>query len=348
MKNLNIVILAAGKGERMLSKKPKVLHEIMGKPLISYVLDRAAELSPHKIVVIVGYGKDEVVTYLKGRNVTFLTQTVQCGTAHAVLTAEKIIQGKDILVLYGDVPLITTATLKDFIKTYERTKQITFMTTHVDNPKGYGRVISEGEEIKRIVEELEATDDEKMIRRINTGICIIPWQYFSLLKNITPSTKKGEYYLTDICSIARNRNVPVRAYHHTDASEVLGINTRKELLEAHLHMRERILDTHMENGVTFLDRNIYIEPSVQIGRDTVIASHASLSGRTVIGKNVYVGPHTIIKDSLVHNNVTIEGFAVIDKGKIKEGAQIAFFSHITNSYTEKKDPPHHRRKHYTI
>ena len=325
MKNLNIVILAAGKGERMLSRKPKVMHEIMGKPMISYAVERAQELSPHKIVVVVGYGKEAVQAYLKNHDVEFSVQTTQGGTAHAVLTAERLIKGRDILILYGDVPLMTANTLKKFFELYQKTGQITFITTDVDNPKGYGRVIMKGKEIKRIVEEIEATEEEKKIRRINTGICIIPWQHFSLLKTITPDNRKGEYYLTDICSIAHSRKIPIRAYHYPEASEVLGINTRKELLDANIHMKNRILDRHMENGVTLLDRSIYIEPTVQIGRDTTISSQTFLMGKTIIGENVQIGPNTVIKDSLVHSNVTIEGFVVIEGIEVKEGARVGFF-----------------------
>jgi len=324
MKTLNVVILAAGKGERMLSRKPKVMHEIMGKPMISYVVERAQELNPHKIVVVVGHGKEAVQTYLKDSNVEFSVQTTQSGTAHAVLTAERLIKGRDMLILYGDVPLMTDATLRQFVESYQRTRQITFMITDVDDPKGYGRVIVQGKLIKKIVEDAEATEKEKKIRCINTGICIIPWQYFSLLKEITPNNRKGEYYLTDICTVTRKKKIPIMAYHYPDASEVLGINTRKELLEANTRMKNRILDKHMEKGVTLMDRNVYIEPSVQIGRDTIIASHVLLIGKTTIGENVRIGPQTVIRDSIIHDNVTIDGFVVMDGVEIKKGTKLGF------------------------
>jgi bifunctional UDP-N-acetylglucosamine pyrophosphorylase/glucosamine-1-phosphate N-acetyltransferase len=328
MKKLNIVILAAGKGERMLSKKPKVMHEIMGRPMIGYVVERAKELSPARIVVVVGYGREKVEAYLKGYNIDYSIQTKQKGTAHALLSAIEFIKDGDVLVLYGDVPLIESATLKNFLKFYEKFKAITFMITDVDDPSGYGRAIIEKDEILKIIEEADTTPEERKIERINTGICIIPRQSFNLLKDIKPDNKKGEYYLTDICSIAKRKGLSVKGYHYQKASEVLGINTRKELLEANITMKDRILDKHMQDGVTLLDRNIFIESNVKIGRDTIISPNCHLIGNTIIGENVTIGPNTIIKDTKIHGGVNIEGFVVIDGAEIKEGTRIGPFSRI--------------------
>jgi len=337
MKQLNIVILAAGKGERMLSKKPKVMHEIMGKPMIGYAVERAKEMTPLSITVVTGFGRERVEDFLKRYNVNLSVQTEQKGTAHAVLAAGRFIHGGDILVLYGDVPLMELSTLNNFISFYEKTGGITFMTTRVDNPSGYGRVLMDGNMIIDIVEDADATPEEKAIQEINTGICIIPEQHFSLLREIKNDNKKGEYYLTDICKTAKSKGLIVKGCHYDNASEVLGVNGRKELLEANITMKDRVFDAHLKNGVTLLDRNIYIESTVIIGKDTVIFPNAYIMGNTVIGEDVVVGPDTIIRDSTIHDTVRIEGFSVIEGGDIKEGAVIGPFSRIRPKTVLEKD-----------
>lgn len=326
MKQLNIVILAAGKGERMLSKKPKVMHEVMGRPMIGHVVERAKELSPSEIVVVAGFGREEVEAYLEGRNVNISVQTEQKGTAHALLAAEKFIKGGDVLVLYGDVPLIEGSTLKDFLSFYTHFNGIAFLTTRIDDPRGYGRVIMEEEEIIDIVEDADATEEEKRINEINTGICIIPEECFPLLKFIEPNNKKGEYYLTDICKVARKKGLSIKGCRHHESAEVLGINSKKELFDANITMRDRMLEKHMQRGVTLLDRNIYIENDVVIGKDTIVSPNSYLLGNTVIGDNVVIGPNTVIKNSKINNNVRIEGFTVIEDSEVKEDAIIGAFS----------------------
>ncbi|MBA4417785.1 MAG: UDP-N-acetylglucosamine diphosphorylase/glucosamine-1-phosphate N-acetyltransferase [Syntrophus sp. (in: bacteria)] len=328
MKGLNVVILAAGKGERMMSKKSKVMHEIMGKPMIGHAVERAEELAPDAVVVVVGYGREGIEGYLKDTGVLFSLQAEQKGTGHALLTTEHLLKDGDVLVLYGDVPLMEGPTLRAFLASYEETGDITFMVTDVDNPKGYGRVIMEGDIIQRIVEENDATEEQKMISTINTGICIIPRSAFPFLKAITPDNRKGEYYLTDICTIAAREGKSVRGYRHNKALEVLGINSRKELLLANMAMKDRILDNLLEKGVTLLDRNIYISPSVAIGKDTVISPNCHISGKTTIGEGVVIGPNSIIKDSIIADNVIIKGFVSIEGTSIETNAEIGPFSRL--------------------
>jgi bifunctional UDP-N-acetylglucosamine pyrophosphorylase/glucosamine-1-phosphate N-acetyltransferase len=328
MKQLNVVILAAGKGERMLSKKPKVMHEIMGKPMIGYAVERAKELAPASITVVTGFGREKVEVFLKKYNVNLSVQTEQKGTAHAVLTTGRFIRSGDILILYGDVPLMEYSTLNDFISFQKKSGDITFMTTRVGNPSGYGRVFMEGDIIKDIIEDADATTEEKAIQEINTGICIIPEEHFSLLGEIENNNKKGEYYLTDICKVARSKGLAVKAFHYDISSEVLGVNGRKELLDANLTMKDKILDTHMRNGVTLLDRNVYIESDVTIGKDTIIFPNSYIMGKTRIGENIFIGPNTNINDSTLHDNVRIKGFSVIEGVEIKEGTVIEPFSKI--------------------
>jgi bifunctional UDP-N-acetylglucosamine pyrophosphorylase / glucosamine-1-phosphate N-acetyltransferase len=326
MKGLNVVVLAAGKGERMLSRRPKVMHEIMGRPMIGYVIDRARELSPSTVTVVLGHGREVVERYLGGRDVAYALQKEQKGTAHALLTAASLIEKGDVLVLYGDVPLIAAATLQNFLDVYKKSRTITFMITDVGDPKGYGRVILDGDEIVEIVEEADATADQRKICTINTGICVIPGETMQLLRKIKSENKKGEYYLTDICKVARAEDIGVKGYNHPKPSEVLGINTRKELLDANTTMRERVLEKHLSNGVTLLDRNVYIDSEAAIGRDTVIYPNCYVLGNTVIGNNVVIGPNAVIRGSNIHDNVTIEAFVVMEGAEIEEGAKVGPFT----------------------
>ena len=258
----SIVILAAGKGKRMRSKQPKVLHEIMGKPMIEYVVEGAKQLSPSKIVVVTGHEKELVEERLKDAGISFAAQKEQKGTAHALLAAEPMIGDDnnmgDLLVLYGDVPLIKAATIRAFIAFFQSSQGVAFMTTEVSDPTGYGRVIMDGDMIRDIVEDADADASQKKIREINTGICMLGKEMLPLVREIEAENAKGEYYLTDICKVARMHGIAVKGYHYGDAQEVLGINTRKDLLEANRVMRERILGQHMDQGVTLLGEGIYI------------------------------------------------------------------------------------------
>jgi len=330
MKGFNIIILAAGKGERMMSKKPKVMHEIMGKPMIGYVVERAKDLKPISITAVTGYGRDKVETFLAQYNINYSVQTEQKGTAHAVLTAKRLIDNNDLLILYGDVPLIESSTLEDFIDFYRKFNNITFMTTSVNDPTGYGRVFLEGDNIKYIIEDADAKPEEKKIKEINTGICIIPEKHLSLIEKIGCNNKKGEFYLTDICKVARESNIAVKGYHYDKPLEVLGVNGKKELLEANQTMKNKIIDFHIRKGVTFIDRNVYIETDVSIGNDCVIYPNVYIGGNTEIGEDVFIGPNTIIKDSIIKNKVNIGGFCYIDGVKLKEETIIAPFSNLSN------------------
>ncbi|MCX8021795.1 MAG: bifunctional UDP-N-acetylglucosamine diphosphorylase/glucosamine-1-phosphate N-acetyltransferase GlmU [Syntrophorhabdaceae bacterium] len=328
MDDLNIVILAAGEGKRMLSDRPKVMHEIMGKPMISYVVDLAKKKSQEHVIVVTGSGREEIERYLSGYKVEFAFQREQKGTAHALLSSTTMLKRGDVLVLYGDVPLLTESTLNDFLDFYRKNRAILFLITTVEKPEGYGRVIRRGAEIIRIVEEVEATEEEKKIKEINTGICIIPEEHLPLLRVIDNRNRKGEYYLTDICNIARNRGITVLAFDHPDAKEVLGINNKKELLVAQTIMRDRILERHMENGVVMLDNNIYIEASVSIGRDTTVFPNTYILGDSSIGDHVVVGPNTMIRNTKIGNHVRIEGFSVIEGAEIAQDVTIGPFSRI--------------------
>jgi bifunctional UDP-N-acetylglucosamine pyrophosphorylase / glucosamine-1-phosphate N-acetyltransferase len=328
MPQRNVVILAAGKGTRMKSARAKIMHEIMGKPMIAYVIERAKELDPAKIIVVIGHEKETVEAYLRESGVTIVVQEEQKGTAHALLAAAPHLDDGDVLVLYGDVPLITMETLIEFSKAFEAADGIAFMTTEVDDPTGYGRMILEGNAVLHIVEDADANEIQKKIRVINTGICMLRHDMLELARAVTPNNAKGEYYLTDICHIARQRRHWVLAHHHADAEEVLGINTRRDLLKANVTMRHKILDRLMEDGVSILDRDTYVDDTVRIGRDTIIYPHSFISGKTIIGEGVLVGPYVVIKDSVLADGVFIEGFSSLDGVTAEADVKIGPFSRL--------------------
>ncbi len=333
MNKLDVVILAAGKGERMASKKPKVMHEILGKPLIGYVVDAAASLSADNTFVVTGFGRESVESFLADRAVTCVVQEQQLGTAHALSCASRLFTGNDILVLLGDVPLVKTRTLLNFLDFCRSSGSIVFLTTDIEDPAGYGRVIMDGDSILDIREDAEATDEEKKIRRINTGICYIPFRSLKLLDQIDADNRKGERYLTDICKVSGSSGEKAKGFFHPIPGEVLGINTQKGLLEANILMRDIINEKHMAAGVTFLDRNIYIDNDVKIGRDTSIAPHCHITGATVIGEGVFVGPCSMIHDCLIRNNVVIEGFVSMEGVEAKEDAKIGPFTRLRGKTT---------------
>ena len=328
MRKLNVVILAAGKGERMRSTKPKVLHEIMGLAMIGYVINRAQELEPSKIIVVTGSGREQVEAYVQSYNVLTSVQEEQKGTAHALLTTERFLGSDDTLILYGDVPLITAETLTAFLAFYEDHRSICFMTTDVVNPHGYGRVVMKDGRILAIVEEADADAHQKQIRTINTGICIIPGNDLAMVKKITPSNRKNEYYLTEICAVAEAEGRAVHAYFHQPSSEVLGINTQSELVDAQQTMRERIITGHLSRGLALIDRNVYIGTAVKIGGDCTVYPNTYLEGNTEIGERVVIGPNVIVRDSVLGNGAVIDGFSVVEGAQVGQNVRIGPFSRI--------------------
>jgi bifunctional UDP-N-acetylglucosamine pyrophosphorylase/glucosamine-1-phosphate N-acetyltransferase len=186
------------------------------------------------------------------------------------------------------------------------------------------------------VGEIDANPAERKIKRINTGICAIPGRLFPLLKEIKADNKKDEYYLTDICKISQQKGIIVKGYHHGRSSEVLGINSRKELLEANITMKDRILDNHMKNGVTLIDRTIYIESNVTIEKDTTIFPNTFIMGKTQIGEGVSIGPNSFIRNSILHNGVIIEGFIFMEGAELEEGVRVGPFSRIRPTTLLKK------------
>lgn len=330
MNNIDVVILAAGRGERMVSRKPKVMHEILGKPLVGYVIDAAKGLDPSRIVAVTGYGKELVDGFVMEKGVATAFQAEQKGTAHALSCARDHLKGNDVLVLLGDVPLVETKTLAEFIDFCRRAGSIGFLITDLDDPTGYGRVIMDGRVISDIREHADASGDEKKVRTINTGICYIPYRDLALIDLIGENNKKGERYLTDICKVAKERGNPAMGFFYPLSDEVLGINTLQGLLEASMIMRRSINEGHMRRGVTFLGDDIHIGPEVTIGKGTVIYPACHVMGMSRIGEDVSIGPCSMIVDCVIDRNVTIRGFVSIEDVEIQEGAAIGPFEYRLN------------------
>lgn len=333
MEKLNVVILAAGKGERMRSSLPKVMHELIDRPLIDYVYEAAKSLKPQRIVVVVGYGKEKVMGYLKDRDVEFAVQEEQKGTAHALLSARDLIDDGDTLVLYGDVPLIEKSTLESLIQFYRSSRSITFLITEVENPRGYGRVLLNGNLIERIVEEREATCEERMVRLVNSGVCILPRETLDLVKRIKNENAGREYYLTDICKVAKENGREVRGFFHEDSREVLGINTKEELLLASEILRERVICRLLNEGVSLMSRNIIVGTKVRIGSDTKIGANTVILGKTLIGERVTIGSNVIIRDSVIGDGARIGDFSYLESSEVAPGEMIPQFSNFRSEKT---------------
>jgi len=325
--NLAVVILAAGEGTRMKSSLPKVLHKICGRTIISHVVKVAQNLNPTKIIVVVGHQKEKVTEDL-GNGVEVVVQENQLGTGHAVLAAEQSL-GKyegDILVLSGDSPLIRTRTLLKLIKLRGENGAAAVLTAKLKNPDGYGRIIRRGEEITGIVEEKDATPDEIKIDEVNSGIyCFAGGELFGSLREASNDNEQGEYYLTDVIGILKNKGKKIVGMVAEDESEILGINSRKQQAEADKIMRGRITDRLMNEGVTFIDPGlVFIEPDVVVGKDTTVYPLTFLEGETLIGEGCEIGPSVKLVDTTVGKNVKIQN-AIIKESVIEDEANLGPF-----------------------
>ena len=336
--SLDILILAAGLGTRMKSGRAKVLHQLDGLPLITYVCRTAQSLSPAKIYVVVGHQAAEVERAVQtetGDTAEFVIQTEQRGTGDAVLAARAQLENSDslVLVLSGDVPLIRAATLESFIAQHRASgAACSILSVRLENPTGYGRIVrNENEQFVRIVEQKDATPDEKKVKEINSGIyCFAARQLFAALKRVNPSNKQGEYYLTDAPQILLSDGEKVNVFLHGDAREVSGINTRAELAEfENLLRRGTIRKLMVEAGVTFLDpSHAYISAAAQVGKDCIIYPDVAIEGKTTIGENCEIRSGTRITNSRLGNNVVVKDHCVIVDSEIESNSAVGPFAHL--------------------
>lgn len=315
--NLTAVVLAAGQGTRMKSKLPKILHKVAGRTMIGCVLDVLEEIGSENNVVVVGHGRDEVMKSLEGQNLKFAVQAETLGTGHAVMMAKDHINDEDeVLILCGDTPLLRSETISSFVNSHrESGADGSVLTAFFENPFGYGRIVKDVEgNIEGIVEQKDASDEVKLIKEVNSGIYIFNGRLLKeSLDRLDNNNSQNEYYLTDVIKIIRGMGKTIKAYSIDDNDELLGVNSRLQLLEAEMIMRKRIIEEHLQNGVTFLDMNsIYIEKSVKIANDTVIYHNCHLSGDTVIGTDCEIGPDAKIYDSIIEDNTKVFSSTITD------------------------------------
>jgi bifunctional UDP-N-acetylglucosamine pyrophosphorylase/glucosamine-1-phosphate N-acetyltransferase len=315
------IILAAGKGTRMKSEKPKVLHEVFFAPMVHHVLDALQPLMIDRTIVVTGHCHDQVESSLMAYIDSFVFQEQQLGTGHAVLACASVLDKfkGTVLILCGDTPLVRSKTLQELMADHQRSNApLTVMSTLVDDPSHYGRIIcNEQGDLVRIVEEKDASLEQRKIKEINAGVYCVDAEFlFDALKRVGTDNQQGEMYLTDVVGIARDIGVNVNRYICADSEEIIGVNSRKELALAHGCLQRRFLNKLMAAGVTILQpETVSIEKTVSIGPDTVVSPNTYITGNTVIGSNVLIEPFVKITDS-----------------KISEGAKVRSFSFIENDH----------------
>lgn len=340
-KKVKSVVLAAGKGTRMKSALPKVLHTMFNKPLLGYVLDAVNDTCLiDENFVIVGHEAEKVEKYVTSSysNAKCILQYPQNGTGDAVNKATPYLKDFNgyIVVVCGDTPLISAETLKDFIETHDKNNSdLTVMSAIFENPTNYGRIIRNSEnKFVAIVEEKDATIEQKSVKEVNAGIYCITretvWEAFENLKN---NNAQGEYYLTDIVKWAVEKGLNVRSYILNDNEEIFGINSKLQLAEATKMMNKKSLERLMNEGVQITDvDSTFISPETIIGRDTVVLPNVYISGKNTIGKNCKIGPFAHIRDGAeIGDNVRIGNFVEIKKSVIKSNTNVSHLSYIGDS-----------------
>ncbi|PAD33625.1 UDP-N-acetylglucosamine diphosphorylase/glucosamine-1-phosphate N-acetyltransferase [Terribacillus saccharophilus] len=367
MSNRYAVILAAGKGTRMKSKLYKVLHPVMGKPMVQHVTDQLNSLQLDKLITIVGHGAEDVKAQL-GDVSEYALQEEQLGTGHAVLQAEEFLKDNEgvTVVLSGDTPLITGQTIQALLNHHEQQgASATVLTAKAPDPAGYGRVIrSDSGEVLRIVEHKDANAQELLVDEINTGTyCFDNKLLFQALHNVSNDNAQGEYYLPDVLELLKKDNKLVTAYQTPDFDETMGVNDRVALSQAEQIMKRRVNEQHMRNGVTIIDPDsTYISTDAVIEQDVTILPNTMILGKTVIKEDAIIGPNsevkdvtigsrTVVKQSLAHDseigndvnigpfahirpqaqlgdNVKIGNFVEVKKASIGEGSKVSHLSYI--------------------
>ena len=339
---LQVVILAAGQGKRMRSDLPKVLQPLAGRPLLAHVLETARQLSPARLCVVVGHGGSAVRDRLAAPDVAWAEQSPQLGTGHAVMQAMPHL-GPDgiVLVLYGDVPLISIETLRELTRAAGAGK-LALLTQVLSDPKGYGRVVRDASgRVARIVEEKDASEAERAIGEVNTGIVAIPRARLQgWLERLRNDNAQGEYYLTDVVGAAVSDGVPIEVRHPAAEHECLGVNSKRELaaLERLFQMNEA--GKLLEAGVTLADpARLDVRGTLQCGRDVSIDVSCIFEGRVVLGDGVQVGAHCILRDVEVGPSTQIRPFTLVEEARIGAQARIGPYARIRPG-TELADEVH--------
>ena len=331
MTKTDIVILAAGKGTRMRSQIPKVLHRLAGKPMLTHVLDAAAGIADAQKIVVTGHGADIVRASYSEAAFTMVEQTEQLGTGHAVTCAlGELRAGAKVVILYGDVPLITPATISNMLAAVDK-KHIALLTIELPEPSGYGRIIRDSEgHIEAIVEQKDASPEQLHIAEVNTGVMALTTELLSSwLPQIGNQNAQGEYYLTDLIAIARGAGYSVNSVQPTSASEVEGINSRQQLAALERVYQRQLADRLMASGTSLADPARFDQRgSLSAGTDNFIDVNCLFEGTVTIGSNVTIGPNCQISDSQIGDGVEIKANTVIEQSTIGDYAVLGPFARI--------------------
>lgn len=329
--NLTVVILAAGQGTRMKSTLPKVLHNLAGKPLLERVVETALKLKPGAVHVVYGHGGEQLRRRLAHLPVNWVEQPQQLGTGHAVdQVSSQLAEASYVLVLYGDVPLITPTTLQTLLGVMDH-RTLALLTVELANPFGYGRIVRDAAgRVVRIVEEKDASAAERRISEVNTGFLVATAadlkQWLAQLEN---NNSQGEYYLTDVIAMAAASGFAIKTTHPTSAEEVLGVNNRAQLAQLERYYQQQQSLNLMMSGVTLADpARVDIRGEVSVGSDTFIDINVVLEGRVTIGSQVTIGPGVVIKDSVIGDNTEILAHCVIEASQVGAGSRIGPFARL--------------------
>ena len=330
--NFSAVILAAGKGVRMCSEWPKVVHRLAGKPMLMYVVDALKAAGIDDICLVVGHGKEYVQKLFDGDRIRFVVQEEQRGTGHALMQAENAVDpASAVIVLAGDTPLLRASTIKNLRDFHENSQAAaSALSCKISKPRGYGRIIRNADSsFARIVEEKDAGEREKAINEINSGIyCFQAKEVFRALAQINTANAQGEYYLTDVLEIMKNEDKKVGILIAEVEEDIYGINDRIQLSQAESIIRKRKNTALMKNGVTIIDPSTtFIDRDVRIGRDTIILPFTMIEGNTIIGERCEIGPSSRINDSVIASDVSIESSRV-KEARIADKCVIGPYSYL--------------------
>jgi bifunctional UDP-N-acetylglucosamine pyrophosphorylase / glucosamine-1-phosphate N-acetyltransferase len=333
MESICSIILAAGKGTRLKSSLPKVMHEILGYPLIYYPLALVKDISLNTIVVL-GHGREHVTKYLMSFPVTTVVQEPQLGTGHAILLARSAIEETDaehIVILPGDMPLIREESIRGLMDNHMSSEtDIAVLTARIADPHGYGRIVRDDSgRVQYIVEESDANSEQKCIDEINTGVYIIRKKFLlDAVERLCPNNAKGEFYLTDVVAMACS----AESFLVKDPDEAHGINSRDQLSFAQDRMQQRINKRHMESGVTFMDpRTAWVSPETKIEQDVEIWPNVHILGKSMVKEGVKIMPNVWIRDSILDNSSTIGMGSIIECAHIEEGERINPYSKVSQA-----------------
>lgn len=328
--SVSAVVLAAGKGTRMRSKLPKVLHSIANKPMLGHVVEAAKAAEVNETVVVYGHGGDTVLSLFADHELGWAEQAEQLGTGHAVAQAMPKVTGDTVLVLYGDVPLIQPETLKQLLALVND-EQMALLTLEMTNPDGYGRIIRDASgAVQAIVEQKDANQEQLQVKEVNTGILACQRQFLDkVLPELSNNNAQGEYYLTDVIAMAAQSGVVVATHQPSEAWEVDGVNDRVQLSRLERIYQQQQAESLMRQGATVLDpTRLDVRGKVTVGQDVLLDVGVILEGDVELGENVVIGPHCHIKNAKIAANTVVHSFSVIEDAQLGEACQIGPYARL--------------------